>query len=315
MTQTDIHTPKGFRDILPDLAQKRRKIINTIVPILEKHNFVPIETPIVEFAETLTGKYGEEERLIYKFTDRGDRNLALRFDLTVPLARYIATYNPPLPFRRYQIGQVFRGENPQRGRWREFTQLDFDTVGSDSLEEDAKIIACALDASRAIGLKKAIMAINDRKNFEGIPLEAVRSFDKINKIRESGVRQELSEKGFTKEKINEFINRLLSDNKTEDMLRIEDELKKYKDENQKDKYIFGHDYYFDSSLARGLDYYTGSIFELKSEGDLQAPSLGAGGRYNNLVGMFSKRGNLPAGRPVPAVGFSFGLDRICEIAD
>ena len=232
MTQTDIHTPKGFRDILPDLAQKRRKIINTIVPILEKRNFVPIETPIVEFAETLTGKYGEEERLIYKFTDRGDRNLALRFDLTVPLARYIATYNPPLPFRRYQIGQVFRGENPQRGRWREFTQLDFDTVGSDSLEEDAKIIACALDASRAIGLKKAIMAINDRKNFEGIPLEAVRSFDKINKIRESGVRQELSEKGFTKEKINEFINRLLSDNKTEDMLRIEDELKKYKDENE-----------------------------------------------------------------------------------
>ena len=153
MAKTDIHTPKGFRDILPELAQKRRKIINTIVLVLEKYDFVPIETPTAEFAETLTGKYGEEERLIYKFTDRGGRNLALRYDLTVPLARYVATYNPPLPFRRYQIGQVFRGENPQKGRWREFTQVDFDTVGSNDLAEDANVIACALKASKSLGLK------------------------------------------------------------------------------------------------------------------------------------------------------------------
>src|SRR3989344_7845057 len=115
-------TPKGFRDIKPDLAKKRREIINKIINVLEQNDFEPIETPTVEFADTLTGKYGEEERLIYKFQDRGGRDLALRYDLTVPLSRYVASNNPPLPFRRYQIGQVFRGENPQKGRYREFTQ-------------------------------------------------------------------------------------------------------------------------------------------------------------------------------------------------
>src|SRR3989338_6856727 len=132
-------TPKGFRDIPPDLAKKRQEGIGKSVAVLEELGFVPIETPTIEFASTLKGKYGEEEKLIYEFKDRGGRDLALRYDLTVPLARYVATYNTPLPFRRYQIGQVFRGENPQRGRYREFTQLDFDTIGSDSLEEDAKI--------------------------------------------------------------------------------------------------------------------------------------------------------------------------------
>src|SRR3989339_1818936 len=134
-------TPKGFRDIKPDLAKKRRAVINQIVDVLEEFGFEPLETPTLEFADTLKGKYGEEERLIYEFKDRGGRNLALRYDLTVPLARYVATYNPPLPFHRYQIGQVFRGENPQHGRYREFTQLDFDSVGSSDLAEDVKIIA------------------------------------------------------------------------------------------------------------------------------------------------------------------------------
>ena len=124
-------TPKGFRDITPELAKRRREIINKISDVLEEFKFEPIETPTIEFAETLLGKYGEEaDRLIYEFKDRGGRKLALRYDFTVPLARYVATNNPPLPFRRYQIGQVFRGENPQKGRWREFTQLDADTVGS-----------------------------------------------------------------------------------------------------------------------------------------------------------------------------------------
>ena len=126
-------TPKGFRDITPDLAKKRREVINTIVKVLEDFGFVPIETPTIEFAQTLKGKYGEEERLIYEFKDRGGINLAPLCDLTVPMARYVATYNPSLPFRRWQIGQVFRGENPQKGRYREFTQLDFDTAGSSSL--------------------------------------------------------------------------------------------------------------------------------------------------------------------------------------
>jgi len=301
MAKTDIHTPKGFRDILPQLAQKRRKIINTIISVLEKYGFVPIETPTVEFAETLTGKYGEEERLIYKFTDRGGRNLALRYDLTVPLARYIATYNPTLPFRRYQIGQVFRGENPQRGRWREITQLDFDTVGSSDLEEDTRIIAATIKAARSIGLKKAVMAINDRKNFEGIPIEVIRAFDKIHKIERTGVEKELLKIGLPQAKITEYIELLLQSKPTDDLKIIFEKLAVY-------GLVYGHDYFFDESLARGLDYYTGSIFELKLEGDLKALSLGGGGRYDNLMGIFSKK-------DIPAVGFSFGLDRIGEIVD
>src|SRR4030042_5525867 len=119
-------TPKGFRDTLPDKAKSRREIINKIASVLEEFDFVPLETPTVEFAETLLGKYGEEEKLIYQFTDRGGRQLALRYDLTVPLARFIANNIGLLKpnFSRYQIGQVFRGENPQKGRFREFTQLD-----------------------------------------------------------------------------------------------------------------------------------------------------------------------------------------------
>src|SRR3989344_1236748 len=147
-------TPKGFRDIKPEMAKKRRELINKIASVLEEFEFVPIETPTLEFAETLEGKYGEEERLIYKFTDRGGRKLALRYDLTVPLARYVATYNPPLPFRRYQIGNVFRGENPQKGRWREFTQVDFDSVGSSDVTEDARIIAATIKSSRELGVSQ-----------------------------------------------------------------------------------------------------------------------------------------------------------------
>src|SRR3989344_6381099 len=137
-------TPKGFRDIAPALAKKRRETINKIADVLEEFGFVPLETPTIEFAETLLGKYGEDEKLIYQFKDRGDRDLALRYDLTVPLARFVAN-NIQLTtnniFRRYQIGQVFRGDNPQAGRYREFTQFDLDSVGSDSLEEDAKVMA------------------------------------------------------------------------------------------------------------------------------------------------------------------------------
>src|SRR5258708_28255615 len=168
-------TPKGFRDIDPALSKKRRQVINQIAEVLEDFDFVPLETPIIEFAETLTGKYGAEEKLIYKFADRGGRELALRYDLTVPLARYIAN-NLELvarePFARYQTGEVFRGENTQKARYRQFTQFDFDTVGSNDIAEDAKIIAATIEAARNVGLKNAKMLINDRRNFEGVPVEA-----------------------------------------------------------------------------------------------------------------------------------------------
>ena len=295
-------TPKGFRYITPTLSQKRREVIGKIVEVLEDFEFVPIETPTIEFAETLKGKYGEEEKLIYEFTDRGGRRLALRYDLTVPLARYVATHNPPLPFRRYQIGQVFRGENPQHGRYREFTQVDFDTVGlteerDSTIEEDAKIIATALKSVQNIGLKKAKMAINDRRNFSGIPIEVVRAFDKLKKIGIEGVKAEIGKTKYSKDFEN--FKYLFTTGKKSTLTSL------FKILKDKYKLTEDGDFFFESTLARGLDYYTGAIFELKPNDDPGSLSIGGGGRYDSLVGMFSKK-------QIPAVGFSFGLDRLIE---
>ena len=296
-------TPKGFRDILPEKAAKRRAVINTIAEVLEKEGFLPLETPTIEFAETLTGKYGEEEKLIYKFKDRGDRELALRYDLTVPLARFVANNQNLLakgPFRRYQIGQVFRGENPQRGRYREITQFDFDTVGSLNLLDDAKAIPTALKSVKKAGLSKAVILINDRVNFEKTPIEVTRAIDKIAKIGEEGVREELISKGLALDEIENHLFKIKNSKPTPSLVEI------FK--NLKDKYSLKEnlDFIFDPTLARGLDYYTGAIFEMKPSNDPKELTIGAGGRYDNLIGTF-------AGRQIPAVGFSFGLDRIVDL--
>ena len=282
-------TPKGFRDIEPELAKRRRGAINKIATVLESFGFTPIETPTIEFADTLLGKYGEDEKLIYQFADRGGRILALRFDLTVPLARFIANnlglLNPT--FSRYQIGQVFRGENPQKGRYREISQFDFDTVGSANLEEDAKIIASAIKAVREVGLENAQMAINDRQNFKDLSIEDIRTIDKIYKVGKEN----------TEKRLLDFVeNTKLTQNleKIFNLLENKYNLKK------------GSDFFFDPTLARGLDYYTGAIFELKPNGNPDEQTIGGGGRYDNLIGIF-------AGRQIPAVGFSFGLDRLVEL--
>lgn len=295
-------TPKGFRDIQPELAEKRRDIVNKISDVLRDFGFRPIETPTLEFADTLLGKYGEEEKLIYQFMDKGGRNLALRYDLTVPLARFVANnlglLNPT--FSRYQVGQVFRGENPQKGRYRELTQFDFDTVGSKNLEEDAKVIAVAIKSCQKLGLKKALMLINDRQNFNNIPVEVVRAWDKLYKIGIDGVKKELVEKGFSEKEANEYTDELGKMPPTNDFYEVTKMLESIY------KLKFGTDFIFDRSLARGLDYYTGLIFEMKPADKPQDLSIGGGGRYDNLIGMF-------AGKEIPAVGFSFGLDRLVEV--
>lgn len=283
-------TPKGFRDIEPSLAKKRRQTIGKIADVLEEFGFEPLETPTIEFAETLLGKYGEDEKLIYQFKDRGGRDLALRFDLTVPLARFVANNLGLIakePFRRYQIGQVFRGENPQAGRYREFTQFDFDTVGESSIEEDAKVIAAAINSFRKAGLPSAQMAINDRANFKDLPVEDIRQIDKMYKIGKENLKPELLafvEKTKPTQNLKEIFSLLKS---------------KYALEE-------GKDFFFDPTLARGLDYYTGAVFEMKPFGKPEDQTIGAGGRYDKLIGMF-------AGKDIPAVGFSFGIDRLTEI--
>ncbi len=277
---------------MPAEAAKRRKMFDAAIPVLEKYGFAPLETPTVEFAETLLGKYGEEEKLIYQFEDKGGRKLALRYDLTVPLARFVANnlglINPI--FSRYQIGQVFRGENPQKGRRREFTQFDFDTVGSDNYKEDVRVISATIEAARTIGLNKAILQINDRKIFDdlGFTKEQIITIDKIDKIG----REEVA-------KTVEKLDALESAKKTE---RLDNIFKELTEKGFKE----GEDFTFYPFLARGLDYYTSTIFELKLDKSPGGLSVGGGGRYDNLIGMF-------AGRPIPAVGFSFGIDRIIDL--
>lgn len=282
-------TPKGFGDMMPEVASKRRMFINKIATVLEKFDFIPLETPTVEFAETLLGKYGEDEKLIYTFEDKGGRKLALRYDLTVPLARFVANnlglLNPT--FARYQIGQVFRGEKPQKGRSREFTQFDCDIVGSENNSDDAKVVAAAIEGFRSIGLLKSKLAINDRENFKELSLEDIRLIDKMYKIGKDKMPKNLLdfiEKSSPTPRLREIFKILESDYK----------LKK------------DVDFFFDPTLARGLDYYTSTVFEMKLNGKPEDLSVGGGGRYDNLIGMF-------AGRKIPAVGFSFGIDRIIEL--
>lgn len=282
-------TPKGFGDMLPDIAAKRRLFINKISTVLEKFDFKPLETPIVEFAETLLGKYGEEEKLIYTFEDKGGRKLALRYDLTVPLARFVANnlglLNPT--FARYQIGQVFRGEKPQKGRSREFTQFDCDIVGNESVDEDAKVIAAGIEGMRALGFKKAKLAINDRNNFNDLSIEDIRLIDKMYKIGKENMPENLL-KFIDESKPTARLTQIFKSLETNYKLK----------ENE--------DFFFDPSLARGLDYYTSTVFEMKLNGRPEDLSVGGGGRYDNLIGMF-------AGKSIPAVGFSFGIDRIIEL--
>ena len=275
---------------MPDLAKKRRVFIGQICDTLEEFGFVPLETPTLEFAKTLTGKYGEEEKLIYKFTDPGGRKLALRYDLTVPLARFVANNLGLIqagPFRRYQVGQAFRGEKPQKGRFREFTQVDFDTVGSSDVAEDAKIIAAALKSARRAGLQNAVIFVNDRENFKGLTIEEIRIIDKIAKIGRENIDKKLLD-FVAKAKPTERLEKIFA------LLEKEYGLRK------------SLDFVFDPSLARGLDYYTSTIFELKLNNNPLSLSAGGGGRYDDLIGVF-------AGRKIPAVGFSFGIDRILDI--
>lgn len=282
-------TPKGFGDMLPMVAAKRRLFINKLSVILEKYEFNPLETPTVEFAETLLGKYGEEEKLVYQFEDKGGRKLALRYDLTVPLARFVANNLSILSptFSRYQIGQVFRGENPQKGRSREFTQFDCDIVGSIDPKEDARVVAAAVDGIRAIGFSKAKLAINDRENFKDLGIEDIRLIDKMYKIGRDKMPQNL-------------LSFIENTKPTDNLLKI------FKILESDYKLKENVDFFFDPTLARGLDYYTSTVFEMKPYGNPEDLSVGGGGRYDNLIGMF-------AGKNIPAVGFSFGIDRIIEL--
>lgn len=309
-------TLKGFRDFLPSEARKRQYVIDTLKGVFELYGFEPLETPALEYAEILEGKYGEEgDKLMYKFEDRGGRKVALRYDQTVPLARVVAQYGSagspqvlPMPFKRYQIQPVWRAENPQKGRFREFLQCDLDIVGSNSIYADLEILMITYKSLTSLGFKDFRILINDRNLFSSILksvgveekdfMSIIRSIDKLKKIGKKSVIKELVEKGFDEAKALLITSSVENSNRTAYL----DALFCNLDESRE---IDNTKFEFESTLARGLDYYTSLIFEIEIPA-YEGGSLGGGGRYDDLIGMFTEKN-------IPAVGLAFGFDRIIEV--
>lgn len=303
MDKSKLQTLKGFRDFLPQEARKRQYVVDTLKQVFESYGFEPLETPALEYEEVLAGKYGDEgNKLMYRFTDNGGRKVALRYDQTVPLARVVAQYGAqlPTPFKRYQIQSVWRAENPQKGRYREFVQCDIDTVGTSALVADAEIITCTIEAMRKLGFTGLIMRINDRGVFSGIDSKYLGTLDKLEKIGKEGVIKELTEKGLPESEAQRLLENMLKKEPTQRLKELFNLLEAY---NLKE----GSDFTFSPTIVRGLDYYTGVIFEFV---DSKNPSfsLAGGGRYDNLIGIF-------ANKEIPAVGIGFGFDRIIETMD
>jgi histidyl-tRNA synthetase len=321
---------KGFRDYLPEQMILRQRIIAIFRDIFERHGFEPLDTPALEYLDVLTGKAGENEKLMYRFEDAGGREVGLRYDLTVPLARVVAMHQNDLvlPFKRYHIAPVWRAENPQRGRFREFWQCDADIAGSASPLADAEVIAIMAEALEAIGLSRFTIRISHRKLLEslgraaGVPAELAtalyRAIDKLDKIGADGVAAELTAAGLTAEQarhVLELVTRqgeplaLLAELRG-DLADVASAETAISDLEQLFRVLpdFGVSpdrYTLDLTLARGLDYYTGPVFEATVT-EPKVGSVGGAGRYDGLVGTF-------LGRTVPATGMSLGLERIIEV--
>lgn len=324
--------PKGFRDFLPETMLRRNYVLDCITDVFHLFGFEPIDTPILELHETLFGKYGEEaEQLI--FTAQHGRSkrepLAMRYDLTVPLARVVGQYESQLnlPFKRYHIAPVFRGERPQRGRYREFWQCDADTVGVASMSADAEIVIMMHEILKRLGFPQFLIKINHRQllvaigEFSGVPPEQLpdlyRSVDKFDKIGAEGVKGELIERGIDGEAVSRMMDLIQAKAPGENSLdRIAeaigsenkglDELRELAD-LLTDAEVASEHYDFDFTMVRGLGYYTGPIFETV----ISAPNLGSisgGGRYDNLIGMFRRQS-------LPTTGTSFGIERIIDLMD
>ena len=348
--------PQGTRDFKPETLRKRNFIIDKIKKQFEIYGFAPLETPAFENIETLMGKYGEEgDKLIFKILNNGldhpnkreaaklafdhiiqgknEKEItsrALRYDLTIPFARFVAmNYNQlPMPFRRYQVQPVWRADRPQKGRYREFYQCDADIAGTNSLVADAELALLYRDVFKALELP-VIIRINNRKILSALAAKAAKDnptvqiiplIDKLDKIGEEGVKKELLQKDFDADCIETAFGLLLNDLDNNALL---DRLDAYFEGNESGKkgseelrYILraiekiglkSAEVRLDLSLARGLDYYTGAIFEVVSEG-YASGSICGGGRYDNLTDIF--------GMPnMSGVGISFGADRIYDLME
>jgi histidyl-tRNA synthetase len=350
--------PKGTRDFSPTEMVRRNFIFDTIKSVFRKYGYQQIETPTMENLSTLTGKYGDEgDKLIFKILDSGDfwgaptekklkepdfefnsRNIlplisekALRYDLTVPFARYVVQHQNEIifPFKRFQVQPVWRADRPQKGRYREFYQCDADVVGSDSLLNEAEFVLIYDEALTKLGLKDFTIKINNRKILSGIAeiidkadqiVDLTVAIDKLDKIGLDGVSKELLERGFTEKDIEKIKPVILLQGSNEEKLRSlritlinsETGLKGCDEIATVLNYIAisplqTANLELDITLARGLNYYTGAIFEVKTN-EVAMGSIGGGGRYDDLTGMFGLKG-------ITGVGISFGADRIYDVME
>jgi len=330
----DVFLPKGTRDFLPDAMRNRLAVIDRLRAVFARFGFEPLETPAFERIETLTGKYGEEgDKLIYRILERGEggregkADLALRYDLTVPLARVVAMNRDlRLPFKRYQIQPVWRADRPQKGRFREFWQCDVDIVGTTSPVAEAECLAVVATSLEALGFREYTVRLNDRRILSSLAAAAgatretdvIVAIDKLDKIGRDGVAEELRRKGLTDEGIARLWARLDVPADQEGALAA---LDAGLDERGREGVatlrrvleaaaglgVPLQRIKVDPTLARGLDYYTGPVFETEVV-EPKVGSISGGGRYDRLIGMF-------LGQDVPSVGVSLGLERIITVME
>ena len=316
-----VEMAKGTRDLNPGEALTKEYIINNIREVFKLYGFYPIENPVLERYETIASKYAGGSEILketFKLLDQGGRELALRYDLTVPLARYIALNpNVKLPFKRYQIGQVYRDGPVKAGRYREFTQADADVVGSSSIIADAECVKLALDVLDRLKIKAEIR-VNNRTLIDSIlgylgidnKKEVIIAIDKLEKIGVDEVKKELKEKGLNEDKIKKLFSIITAKGNNKEILS---KAKKMLGENNGVKeiemllgYVKDKRVNITLSLARGLEYYTGNVFEAFSPAINS--SIAAGGRYDNMIGAF-----VGGKQQYPTVGISFGVDILYDI--
>ncbi len=322
-------TLKGFRDYLPETMIPREKIMEISRRVYRRFGFSPIDTPALEYLEILTGKGSDEtDRQLYRFEDHGGRRVGMRFDLTVPLARFAAQHIGSLgtPFKRYHIAPVWRGENTQAGRYREFVQCDFDTIGTESVVADIETAMVIQELFCEIGITEFSLRINNRQVLNGLlsklhldekSVAILRSIDKLGKIGTGGVANELEQQvGLTTEQASQVLKLAALEGDCGAILKELDQLLMGSELGQagierlravtsamQAVGIPESRYRIDVSIARGLDYYTGTIYETMLD---KLPAIGSvcsGGRYDNLAGLFTKQ-------HLPGIGASLGLDRL-----
>jgi histidyl-tRNA synthetase len=322
-------TLKGFRDYLPEVMIPRERMMEIARHVYRQYGFVPIDTPALEYLEVLTGKGSDEtERQLYRFEDHGGRQVGMRFDLTVPLARFVAQHHAQLglPFKRYHIASVWRGEAPQSGRFREFVQCDFDTIGTEGVASDIETALVMHDLIVAVGVDDFKIHINHRQiltglleklGLQGASVPVLRALDKLGKIGPEAVAQEMQQvAGLSTEASKQVLALAEIKGSTDEILAqletiVEGSerglagLKRLTEMVQglRAAGISESRYCLDVSIARGLDYYTGVVFETYLDALPEIGSICSGGRYDNLAGMYTKQ-------HLPGIGASLGLDRL-----